>query len=83
MYPRYVARRIRETLMDTRAVLLCGHRQSGKTTLARRIAGTDIPFLSLDDATVLEAASADPAGFVRNLDRGRSSTKSSAFQSSC
>ena len=69
MYPRFVERRIRETLMDTRVVLLCGPRQSGKTTLARQIAGTDIPFFSLDDATVLEAASADPVGFVRNLDR--------------
>ncbi len=54
---------------DTRVVLLCGPRQSGKTTLARRIAGETIPFFTLDDATVLDAASADPVGFLRGLDR--------------
>lgn len=70
MYPRFVEHRVREALDDTRIVLLCGPRQSGKTTLARQIAGHDIPFFTLDDPTVLEAASNDPVGFVRDLDRG-------------
>ena len=35
----------------------------------RRIAGETIPFFTLDDATTLSAASADPVGFLRNLDR--------------
>ena len=69
MYPRFVERRIREALNDTRVVLICGPRQSGKTTLARRIADDVIPFVTLDDATALDAASSDPIGFVRGLDR--------------
>ena len=48
--------------------MLCGPRQSGKTTLAQLVAGDDIPFFTLDDATTLDAASADPTGFVRALD---------------
>ena len=69
MYPRFVEQRVREALADTRVVLLCGPRQAGKTTLARRIAGDAIPFVTLDDATALDAATADPVGFVRGLDR--------------
>ncbi len=69
MYPRFVKQLIREALADTRVVLLCGPRQSGKTTLARQIAGEAIPFVTLDDATTLDAAMADPVGFVRELDR--------------
>ena len=69
MYPRFVERRIRAALADTRVVLICGPRQSGKTTLAQHIAGKDMPFLTLDDPTVLQAAKADPVGFVRGLDR--------------
>ena len=69
MYPRFVKHRVYEALADTRVVLLCGPRQSGKTTLARQIAGDDIPFFTLDDTSVLEAASNDPVGFVRGLGR--------------
>lgn len=69
MYARFVERRIREALADTRVVLVCGPRQSGKTTLVEQIAGDDMPFVTLDDATALEAASDDPVGFVRGFDR--------------
>ena len=69
MYPRFAKHRVDEALADTRVVLVCGPRQSGKTTLARQIAGDDIPFYTLDDSTVLESALADPVGFVRGLDR--------------
>lgn len=69
MYLRFVERRIREALEDTRVVLVCGPRQSGKTTLAQQIAGDAIPFITLDDATTCEAASTDPVGFVRGIDR--------------
>ena len=41
----------------------------GKTTLAQRNAGRDIPFITLDDDASFEAASADPVGFARGLDR--------------
>nr|WP_310780917.1 ATP-binding protein [Candidatus Palauibacter scopulicola] len=50
-------------------MLLCGPRQSGKTTLAQQIAHTEIPFFTLDDAVTLNAAETDPTGFVRGLDR--------------
>lgn len=50
-------------------MLLCGPRQSGKTTLTQQIAGTDTPFFTLDDAITLNAAATDPIGFVRGLDR--------------
>ena len=69
MYPRFIEGQVREALVDTRVVLLCGPRQSGKTTLAQRIADETIPFLTLDDATTLSAASADPTGFLRGFDR--------------
>ena len=69
MYHRFVEHRVREALADTRVVMLCGPRQAGKTTLVRRIAGDDIPFYTLDDEITLDAASNDPIGFVRSLDR--------------
>ncbi len=69
MYPRFVKQRVQEALIDTRVVLLCGPRQSGKTTLARQIADEAIPFVTLDNATTLDAALADPVGFLRGLDR--------------
>ncbi len=47
IYPRYIEQRVREALSDTRIVLTCGPRQSGKTTLARKIAGDRIPFFTL------------------------------------
>lgn len=50
-------------------VLLHGARQTGKSTLARRIAGDPHParYISLDDATKLAAATSDPQAFVRGL----------------
>ena len=69
MYPRFVERRVREALDDTRVVLVSGPRQSGKTTLAQQIASDAMPFITLDDATTLRAASTDPVGFVRGFDR--------------
>lgn len=68
MYPRHVADRIREALTDTRVVLISGPRQSGKTTLARRLAAEDRAFLTLDNLSTLSAATDDPVGFVRGLD---------------
>lgn len=69
MYDRYAKSKIQDALTDTRVVLISGPRQSGKTTLATEIAADDIPFFTLDDATVLEAAKNDPVGFLRGLDR--------------
>lgn len=69
MFSRHAADRIREALNDTRVVLLAGPRQAGKTTLARALAEENRTYLTLDDATTLAAAKADPAGLVRDLDQ--------------
>ena len=69
MYSRFAKSRIQSSLTDTRVVLITGPRQSGKTTLAKDVASDDIPFLTLDDATVLQSALDDPVGFIRGLDR--------------
>jgi len=69
MYPRFVEQRIRDALADTRVVLVSGPRQSGKTTLGRKLANGGMAYLTLDNATVLNAARSDPVGFVRGLDR--------------
>lgn len=54
-----------EALADTPVVVVAGPRQAGKSTLAARLvadrAGT---WLTLDDAVILDAARADPVGFV-------------------
>lgn len=69
MYPRFATDRIEQALADTRVVLLAGPRQAGKTTLAQSLAGGPRGFQTLDNATTLAAATRDPTGFVRGLDR--------------
>jgi predicted AAA+ superfamily ATPase len=69
VYPRFLERRVREALTDTRVVLISGPRQSGKTTLAEKLAVDGMPFLTLDDQTTLDTARVDPVGFIRGLDR--------------
>ncbi len=56
-------------MSDTRVVVLAGPRQAGKSTLLRTLAGGDMAAFTLDDQTTLAAATADPAGFIRGLDR--------------
>jgi predicted AAA+ superfamily ATPase len=68
-YPRQLHRRVTAALADTPVVLVNGPRQSGKTTLVRQVAAaTGRRYLTLDDQGTLEAARADPQGFVRHLD---------------
>ncbi|MCY4367877.1 MAG: ATP-binding protein [bacterium] len=65
---RHAEARVRVALTDTRIVALVGPRQSGKTTLARRIAEHDgRPFITLDDEQSRRFADDDPAGFIRSL----------------
>lgn len=54
-----------EALADTPVVVVAGPRQAGKSTLAEHVV-TDAKgtWLTLDDAAVLDAARADPVGFV-------------------
>lgn len=65
LYPRFIAPRIEEALADTPVVLISGPRQSGKTTLARQLAGNRT-FLTLDNEPTLQAALDDPVGLIRS-----------------
>ena len=69
MFTRAIAPRIELALSDTPVVLVVGPRQAGKTTLVRQLAGSDIQYITLDDAATRQSAEGDPAGFIRNLDR--------------
>ena len=65
---RHAEAPIRTALTDTRIVAIVGPRQSGKTTLARRIAAADgRPFVTMDDDQSRRFARDDPAGFTRGL----------------
>jgi len=67
-YPRYLAPRLREALVDTPAVLIHGPRQCGKTTLARMVGKRrGYRYVSFDDDAVRAAARRDPIGFVAAL----------------
>lgn len=68
MYKRLLDTRVREALADTPAVLIVGPRRAGKTTLAQAVGGEERAYITLDDQTILGAARADPAGFIRGLD---------------
>ena len=67
---RHAEARIRAALEDTRIVAIVGPRQSGKTTLARKIAADEnMNFVTLDDDQFRQFANDDPGGFMRGLDR--------------
>jgi hypothetical protein len=63
---RWQQARVAEALTQRRVVLLAGDRQRGKTTLARTLDSQRFEYRALDDRTLLEAARADPDGFVRH-----------------
>ena len=69
MYRRAIARQLREALADTPVVLLGGARQTGKTTLVMEIlkASESANYVTLDDVEALNAATADPSGFIFSL----------------
>ena len=66
--PRFIQDRMEEALNDTPVVLIHGPRQSGKTTLARRVGQEKgYAYFSFDDVGVRSAASDDPSGFIAGL----------------
>ena len=69
IYPRLVEQRVADAMLDTRVVMIVGPRQSGKTTLAKKMANAEMEYFTLDNATTLDAAQQDPVGFVRGMDR--------------
>lgn len=70
LYPRRIASRIAQALLDTPVVLLAGPRQAGKTTLVRQIAEQQgMRYLTMDDALTMLSAREDPVGMIRSLDQ--------------
>ena len=68
---RHIESRIHAALADTRIVAIVGPRQSGKTTMAQRIAAAGgRRFVSLDDDDARELAANDPVAFMRNHEDG-------------
>ena len=68
LHPRFAEERLIEALSDTPVVLIHGPRQSGKTTLAKKLgAERGYSYSSFDDDVVLAAARTDPVGFVDDL----------------
>lgn len=64
--PRHAAPRVRDALADTRVVLINGARQSGKSTLVRKIGReTGATWYTLDNEATRRLVADDPAGFVR------------------
>ncbi len=71
MYRRNILNNILDALSDTPVVFLRGARQTGKSTLVHEIADGPYParYVTLDNAGVLSAASADPAGFIAGIEK--------------
>lgn len=68
LYHRLSAEPLKEALLDTPVVLIHGSRQCGKTTLAQCIGSQKgYHYISFDDDNQLQAAKADPIGFVQSL----------------
>lgn len=68
IFPRFAQDRLNEALEDSPAVLLHGPRQCGKSTLAQTgCEPKGYTYLTFDDLNLLDAAKADPQGFVASL----------------
>ena len=68
-----IARRLTERLLaamdDTPVVFLHGARQTGKSTLARWLAGkgAGTKYITMDDVSVMSSAQQDPSGFLADF----------------
>lgn len=68
-FPRQLKSRMDVAMKDTPVVLINGPRQSGKTTLVKQYSPS-LPYYTLDDDNMLNAAKQDPVGFVNRIDKG-------------
>ena len=66
-FPRQLRRQMETAMQDTPVVLINGPRQSGKTTLVKEYSPS-LPYYTLDDDNILNAAKQDPIGFVNRID---------------
>ena len=65
MVHRKLESTIVEMLESFRIVAINGPRQSGKTTLQKKIAkNKDMKYYTFDEATIFDTASSDPKGFI-------------------
>ena len=64
--PRLLAPAIHQAMADTPVICLLGPRQSGKTTLARRLE-PGRAYVSLDDNNYYQTATSDPVAFIAGL----------------
>jgi len=60
LVPRFVAASLRERMSVMPAVVVTGARQTGKSTLVRRLVAGERRFLSLDDLDVVDLARREP-----------------------
>lgn len=69
MIERIAAARLKKFASTFRSVAVIGPRQSGKTTLCRRLF-PDKPYVSLENPDILDFATSDPRGFLRQYSKG-------------
>ena len=71
MYQRNITSKILKALADTPVVFIRGARQTGKSTLVKKIARDHYPaqYITLDNAAALSSALSDPAGFLAGLEK--------------
>lgn len=66
-FSRQIKSRMVVAMKDTPVVLINGPRQSGKTTLVKEYKPS-MPYYTLDDDNILNAAKQDPVGFINQID---------------
>jgi predicted AAA+ superfamily ATPase len=68
VYSRSLQPIIEELLAEFRVLYLTGARQSGKTTLERKIAERlNMGYITLDEQATLASVESDPQGVIRTL----------------
>lgn len=71
LIPRHISDQVRDSLRDTRVVMVVGARQVGKSTLVEALARErGLTVFTLDDQATRDLARADPRGFVAGLGDG-------------